>query len=159
MTKVKGPNGLVVDLPQNTAAGLIDAGHVVEVREDGVESALDAVRTIDPSRVHADLTGIGTSQVHPDLTGDGTAPVNRDLTEGAPATGDPTVTTTTGTDTGATDPTTGDPDGGTHQEKPEPPAGNASKETWTAYALAVGFTEEQLEGLSRDEIRDFVSHQ
>lgn len=37
------------------------------------------------------------------------------------------------------------------------PAGNASKETWHAYALTQGYTEEGLEGRSRDELRDLFN--
>lgn len=39
----------------------------------------------------------------------------------------------------------------------EAPAGNASKAEWHAYALAQGFTEEGLEGRTRDEIRDLFN--
>ncbi|WP_258933205.1 hypothetical protein [Nesterenkonia pannonica] len=36
----------------------------------------------------------------------------------------------------------------------EQPAGNASRADWVEYALYVGATEEELEGMTRDEIRD-----
>lgn len=32
------------------------------------------------------------------------------------------------------------------------PAGNASRDEWVAYALSLGHTEEQLEGLKRDDL-------
>ena len=35
----------------------------------------------------------------------------------------------------------------------EEPAGNASKAEWHAYALSQGYTEEGLEGRTRDELR------
>lgn len=37
------------------------------------------------------------------------------------------------------------------------PAGNASRETWEEYALANGRSAEDLEGLSRNEIRDLFA--
>jgi len=37
------------------------------------------------------------------------------------------------------------------------PAGNASKTEWHAYAIAQGYTEEGLEGRTRDEIRDLFN--
>lgn len=44
---------------------------------------------------------------------------------------------------------------------PEPeagePAGNASKEAWHKYALSQGYTEEGLDGRTRDEIRDLFN--
>ena len=39
----------------------------------------------------------------------------------------------------------------------EAPNGNASKADWHAYALAQGFTEEGLEGRTRDELRDLFN--
>lgn len=36
----------------------------------------------------------------------------------------------------------------------ERPAGNASAETWRAYAVAAGMSREEAETLSRDELRD-----
>ena len=36
----------------------------------------------------------------------------------------------------------------------EPPAGNASKSEWVAYAVAHGMSEDEAEGLTRDELRD-----
>lgn len=43
-------------------------------------------------------------------------------------------------------PETGTPD--------ETPAGNASHDTWHAYALADGMAEDELDGLTRNQIRD-----
>lgn len=37
------------------------------------------------------------------------------------------------------------------------PAGNASKQAWYEYALATGVSEDDLEGLDRNEIRDLVA--
>lgn len=37
------------------------------------------------------------------------------------------------------------------------PAGNASRDEWEAYALSTGRTEDDLEGLSRNEIRDLFA--
>jgi len=37
------------------------------------------------------------------------------------------------------------------------PAGNASKAEWHAYALTQGYTEEGLEGRTRDELRDLFN--
>jgi hypothetical protein len=37
------------------------------------------------------------------------------------------------------------------------PKGNASTDEWTAYALAHGKTEEDLQGLSRDDIRNLFA--
>jgi hypothetical protein len=42
-------------------------------------------------------------------------------------------------------------------ETVEPPTGNASKADWHAYALTQGYTEEGLEGRSRDELRDLFN--
>lgn len=39
----------------------------------------------------------------------------------------------------------------------EAPAGNASRDEWEAYALSTGRTEDDLEGLSRNEIRDLFA--
>lgn len=39
----------------------------------------------------------------------------------------------------------------------EVPAGNASRDEWEAYALSAGRTEKDLEGLSRNEIRDLFA--
>lgn len=39
----------------------------------------------------------------------------------------------------------------------EEPAGNASKAEWHAYALAQGYTEEGLEGRTRDELRELFN--
>lgn len=39
----------------------------------------------------------------------------------------------------------------------KPPAGNASTEAWHAYALTQGFTEEGLEGRTRDELRELFN--
>lgn len=38
-----------------------------------------------------------------------------------------------------------------------PPAGNASREDWEAFALLNGKSAEELDGLSRDEIRDLLT--
>jgi len=40
------------------------------------------------------------------------------------------------------------------EEESSAPAGNAGKDEWYAYRLATGYTEEQLEDLGRDELRD-----
>lgn len=37
------------------------------------------------------------------------------------------------------------------------PAGNASKQAWSDYALASGFSEDEIEGLDRNELRDLVA--
>ena len=37
------------------------------------------------------------------------------------------------------------------------PAGNASKQAWYDYALATGLSEDDLDGLDRNEIRDLVA--
>lgn len=38
---------------------------------------------------------------------------------------------------------------------PTPPAGNASRDEWAAYVVAAGLaTEEQIDGVGRDELRD-----
>lgn len=37
------------------------------------------------------------------------------------------------------------------------PSGNASKEDWIAYALQHGTTPDELEGKTRDEIRDLIT--
>lgn len=37
------------------------------------------------------------------------------------------------------------------------PAGNASRDDWAAYAISQGATEEVLNGMSRNEIRDQYS--
>jgi len=39
----------------------------------------------------------------------------------------------------------------------EAPNGNASKADWHAYALTQGYTEEGLEGRTRDELRDLFN--
>ena len=39
----------------------------------------------------------------------------------------------------------------------EAPAGNASKAEWHAYALTQGYSEEGLEGRTRDELRDLFN--
>jgi hypothetical protein len=39
----------------------------------------------------------------------------------------------------------------------EAPTGNASKADWHAYALTQGFTEEGLDGRTRDELRDLFN--
>lgn len=41
----------------------------------------------------------------------------------------------------------------------EAPNGNASKADWHAYALTQGYTEEGLEGRSRDEIRALINEE
>lgn len=38
----------------------------------------------------------------------------------------------------------------------EAPAGNASAQKWADYALTLGYSEEQVEGLSRDELKKLV---
>lgn len=42
----------------------------------------------------------------------------------------------------------------TGNDPTEPPAGNASHDTWHAYALADGMAEDELDGLTRNQIRD-----
>jgi len=42
---------------------------------------------------------------------------------------------------------------GIHGEAPPQPAGNASRETWIAYAVSEGMPREEAVSLSRDEIR------
>lgn len=37
----------------------------------------------------------------------------------------------------------------------EKPAGNASKEAWVEFAVAHGFTEDEADGMTRDELRDY----
>lgn len=44
-------------------------------------------------------------------------------------------------------------------EASEAPAGNASKDAWHAYALTQGYTEEGLEGRTRDEIRALINEE
>jgi hypothetical protein len=58
------------------------------------------------------------------------------------------------TPNGDSPPATEDPATGDSTTGPEKPAGNASRDDWVAYAKAMGATDEDLEGYSRDEIRD-----
>lgn len=43
---------------------------------------------------------------------------------------------------------------GTTEAVPEVPSGNASKADWLAFALATGATEEDVTGLTRDQLRE-----
>lgn len=47
---------------------------------------------------------------------------------------------------------TSETDGGEEQQD-DKPAGNASLDDWTAYALAQGKTEDELKGLKRDDVK------
>lgn len=96
---VQGVNGNVVTLDESVAAGLIDAGHVQLVSEDGQdEQSQDETAQVPPSGV--ELTG-------------------QPVTE---------------------------------------PAGNASTEDWATYARFLGYDEEQLDGLGRDDIKKLVDN-
>lgn len=54
----------------------------------------------------------------------------------------------------STVPVTGDGEGGAGGDGSEEPAGNASRDAWVAYAKSKGATDEDLEGMGRDDIRD-----
>jgi hypothetical protein len=44
-----------------------------------------------------------------------------------------------------------------HEEKPDAPSGNASLEAWQDYAKSQGASDDDLEGLSRNDLRDKYS--
>lgn len=148
MTYVKGPNGTVFDVAEHVASGLISGGHVKPATKDeflkanpGVELAKDGHPT-DASKAVPPLGEVAGDL--PSDTIDVWPPEKRrtaadlDAERGA---GTETDTGEAGTDTGDT----------------ETPAGNASKDTWREYALMLGFAEEQLDGLGRDDIKKLVS--
>lgn len=45
----------------------------------------------------------------------------------------------------------------TDGDAPAAPAGNATTEAWAEYALALGFAEEQLDGLTREGIKELIN--
>lgn len=112
--KIKGTNGVVFDVDDQVAYGLVDAGHA---------EAVDPLPEVE-AKVYLPATD---TKPDPDL----------------PNSPQPKEVTAATTDGDAT---------------PEAPAGNASAATWREYALSTGVTAEQIEGLSRDEIRDYVAN-
>ena len=44
-------------------------------------------------------------------------------------------------------------------EEAEPPAGNASLEAWQQYALDLGRTPDEIDGLSRNQLRDLFAEE
>ncbi|GAA1361324.1 hypothetical protein [Brevibacterium luteolum] len=146
MTYVKGPNGTVFDVAEHVASGLINGGHVKPATKDeflnanpGAEPAKDGHPT-DASKAVPPL-----GQVAGDLPSD-TIDIWPPDKRRTAADLDAEREADTETDTGETD--TGDT---------ETPAGNASKDTWREHALTLGFAEEQLDGLGRDDIKKLVS--
>lgn len=153
MTYVKGPNGTVFDVAEHVASGLINGGHVKPATKDeflkanpGAEPAKDGHPT-DASKAVPPL-----GQVAGDLPSD-TIDVWPPDKRRTAADLDAEREADTETDTGKTD--TGE--AGTDTGETETPAGNASTDTWREHALTLGFAEEQLDGLGRDDIKKLVS--
>lgn len=129
MVKVKGPNGLVVDLPASVASGLIDGGHV---------KAVDGDRGAKPD---------SEQHENPEETGG---------KSGAPATVDNKAAEQVEKDAEAAEAADNDLVAENTDVDPARPGGNASRADWADYAVSQGFAEEQVTDLKRDEIRDLI---
>lgn len=166
MTYVKGPNGTVFDVAEHVASGLINGGHVKPATKaeflkanPGAEPAkdghpTDASKAVPPlGQVAGDLPS-DTIDVWPPEKRRTAADLEAEREAGAD-----TDTDETETDAGETRTDTGETETGSApvDDKPETPAGNASTDTWREHALTLGFAEEQLDGLGRDDIKKLVS--
>lgn len=137
MVKVKGPNGLVVDLPASVASGLIDGGHVVAV--GGNQGAKpDSERDENPEEPG------GKSGAPATVDNEAAERVEKAAEAAEAADNDHIAENTDGADT-----VDGDAD-------PARPGGNASRADWAEYAVSQGFADEQVADLKRDEIRDLI---
>ncbi|GAA1642576.1 hypothetical protein GCM10009700_31750 [Brevibacterium sanguinis] len=112
-------------------------------------------RTDDPAALaYFERHGYRVTDEEPDPTGDD------DSTDGDETGTD--ETTATGDADAPMDAAGTDDDGDSDEEEHTGPAvkpgGNSSTQAWRDYALATGRSEEELEGLSRNEIRELVEN-
>lgn len=120
--------GETVDLDDSSAHWMIDSGYAVKgtslPKDGGVEAAEDAD---DPASIPTPAGNKNTDDVPEGTTAPGAAPSADDST--------PTATETL-------------------TEDAQPPAKSASKADWKAYATAHGLTEEEADGLTRDQLAE-----
>ena len=135
MVKVKGPNGLVVDLPASVASGLIDGGHVKAV-DGGQDVTPDSEQDENPKEP-------GGKSGAPATVDNEAAEQVEKAAEAAEAADNDLVAENTVADTA-------------DDADPARPGGNASRADWAEYAVSQGFAEEQVADLKRDEIRDLI---
>lgn len=131
MVKVKGPNGLVVDLPASVASGLIDGGHVQAVGGDQGAKP-DSERDENPKEP-------GGKSGAPATVDNEAAEQVEKAAEAAEAADNDLIAENTDADA-----------------DPARPGGKASRADWAEYAVSQGFAEEQVADLKRDEIRDLI---
>lgn len=134
MTFVKGRSKRVFEVPDSIGESMVASGHVKRATEAEFRKQRKAVPAPAPPAEPE------TEEQEQTESADA-APV-------APADGDAEETPASETEeaAGATS------DGAAV----EPPAGNASTEAWREFALAQGYSEEQLDGLGRDEIKSLI---
>lgn len=142
--KIKGSNGVVFDVAESVAHGLIDGGHAVAA--DGSTSDLAPSLGDNQGAVYRHAVAPdGVQPIHTD---------QRTVTED--------VAGAKERNAGVASPTQPAGDAATGEDDepkvaaPEQPAGNATLDAWRDYALAIGVDKAQIEGLKRDEVRDFA---
>lgn len=128
MTFVKGRSKRVFEVPDSIGESMVASGHVKRATEAEFRKQRKAAQTPPP-------------EPEQDTEEQDTTPV---------ATADSDAEETT---EGETEEAAGATSDGAAVE---PPAGNATTETWREFALAQGYSEEQLEGLGRDEIKSLI---
>lgn len=126
MTYIKGVNPRVFYVPDSIGESMIAAGHVERATEDEYL----AQRNAEPTAPVEDAP-----------------PAQDDTTQLA----DAPYTTDSADDAGDEPALPAEP-----QDEDGRPAGNASVDVWRDYALAQGYSEEQLDGLKREEIKSLV---
>ncbi|WP_430600330.1 hypothetical protein [Brevibacterium sp. K72] len=112
-------------------------------------------RTDDPAALaYFERHGYRLTDEEPEPTGDADSTDDDETgTDETPATGDADAPL----DAADTD-DDGDSDEEEHTGPAVKPSGNSSRQAWRDYALATGRSEEELEGLNRNEIRELVDN-
>lgn len=131
MSFVKGKSKLVFKVPDSIGESMISSGHVKRATEAEYRKQRKAAPTV-PETVTPPQVGESESQVAEETANGEPETTGQEVTEEA--------------------------DGATPDETPagDKPAGNASTDAWRDYALAQGYSEEQLESLGRDEIKSLL---
>lgn len=127
MTYIKGrTNKRVFEIPDSVGESMVKSGHVMRATK----------AEFDKQRKAAPAPAVEDEQEEPETV---------DPYE-------PTVETPNSEE--QTDEQEADVDEG--NPAAEAPAGNASAQKWAEHALALGYSEEQVEGLGRDELKKLV---
>lgn len=140
--KVKAPNGLVMELPDVTASGLVNGSEDWTYADDGPVKEPVPVEVRPEYQVVVEAAAV--TKIDETVPGDGVIATPGKI---------PSPESLTAADDPVPDPEKA-ADGA---DSLEAPAGNASRDDWAEYAVAKGYSAADLERYSRNEIRDLVN--